>query len=359
VDIAMRRDTPTVSAPEIRCGDSTMRALVFDRFGPPAEVLALKDVPAPVARSGEALVRMKLVPINPSDLMTVRGLYGRLPGIPATPGFEGCGVVEKATGLLATLRGLRPGRRVAVLNPAGGNWAERVVVPARQLVPVPDDVPDEQVAMFFVNPATVLAMVERVLRVPRGAWLLQTAAASALGKMIVKLGRLRGFRTLNLVRSPESAEALRRLGAEAVVVTSTDTVAARIDELTAGKKAAFALDCVGGDMGRLAVEGLAAGGRMLVYGALSGESIPLAPRALIGGQKSIAGFWLSEWARSQGPLAMLGLFREITQLLRAGVLTSEIEAVYAMEQFGPAVEHASRPGRTGKVLLRMEASRES
>ena len=334
-----------------------MRALVFDRFGPPAEVLTLRDVVVPFARPGDALVRMKLVPINPSDLMTVRGLYGRLPSLPATPGFEGCGVVVQASGLLATLRGLRPGRRVAVLNAAGGNWAEQVAVPARQLVPVPDDIPDEQVATFFVNPATVLAMVERVLRVPAGAWLLQTAAASALGKMIVKLGRKRGFRTLNLVRSPESAESLNRLGAEAVVVTSTESVAARIDELTAGKKAAFALDCVGGEMGRMAVEGLAPGGRMLVYGALSGEPIPLAPRQLMGEQKSIAGFWLSEWVKSQGPLAMLGLFREIVQLLRAGVLTSEIEATYPMEQFGPAVEHASRPGRTGKVLLQMEASR--
>jgi NADPH:quinone reductase-like Zn-dependent oxidoreductase len=126
--------------------------------------------------------------------------------------------------------------------------------------------------------------------------------------------------------------------------------------LTAGKKCAFALDCVGGDMGRMAVEGLGPGGRMLVYGALSGEPIPLAPRVLMGGQKSIAGFWLSEWVKTQGLLAMLGLFREIVQLLREDVLTSQIDATYPMEQFGPAVEHATRPGRTGKVLMRIEAS---
>ncbi|HEX3313276.1 MAG TPA: alcohol dehydrogenase catalytic domain-containing protein, partial [Gemmataceae bacterium] len=84
-----------------------MRALVLDRFGPPEEVLHLRDVPAPVSGAGTALVRMKLAPINPSDLMTVRGIYGRLPSLPATPGFEGCGVVEKASGLLATIRGLK------------------------------------------------------------------------------------------------------------------------------------------------------------------------------------------------------------------------------------------------------------
>jgi NADPH:quinone reductase-like Zn-dependent oxidoreductase len=331
-----------------------MRALVFDRFGPPAEVLTLRDVAAPPAPlAGQALVRMKLVPINPSDLATVRGIYGRLPGLPATPGFEGCGVVEKANGLLAIVRGLRPGRRVAVLSGGGGNWAQQVALPARQLVPVPDDLSDEQVATFFVNPATALAMVNRVLRVPAGSWLLQTAAASALGRMIVKLGRHQGFRTINLVRSPDSVEPLKRLGADAVIVTQTEPVAARIDELTAGKKVAYALDCVGGEMGRHAVEALGPGGRLLVYGTLSGEPIALHPRVLMTGHKSIEGFWLSDWIRTQRPLAMLRLFREIARLLRAGVLTSEIDATYEMDAFGSAVAHASRPGRAGKVLLRM------
>jgi NADPH:quinone reductase len=330
-----------------------MRALVFDRFGPPAEVLQLRDVAAPVPAAGEALVRMKLVPINPSDLATIRGVYGRLPTLPATPGFEGYGVVEKASGLLAMVRGLRPGRRVAVLNGGGGNWAEQVAVPVRQLVPVPDDLSDEQVATFFVNPATAIAMVHRVLRVPAGSWLLQTAAASALGRMIVKLGRHQGFRTINLVRSPESVEPLQRLGADAIVVTSSEPVAARIDEITAGKKAAYALDCVGGEMGRHAVEALGPGGRLLLYGTLSETPIALHPRVLMTGHKSVEGFWLSDWLRTQRPLAMLGLFREITRLLRAGVLTSEIEETYGIDAFGSAVQHASRPGRTGKVLLRM------
>jgi NADPH:quinone reductase len=330
-----------------------MRALVFDRFGPPSEVLQLRDIPAPAPAAGAALVRMKLVPINPSDLATVRGTYGRLPSLPATPGFEGCGVVEKASGLLAMVRGLKPGRRVAVLNGAGGNWAEQVVVPVRQLVPVPDALSDEQVATFFVNPATVLAMVNRVLRVPAGSWLLQTAAASALGRMIVKLGRHQGFRTINLVRSADSVEPLKQLGADAIIVTSAEPVQSRIDELTGGKKVAHALDCVGGEMGRHAVEALGPGGRLLVYGTLSGEPIALHSRVLMTGHKSIAGFWLSDWIRTQRPLAMLRLFREITRLLKAGVLTSEIEATYAIDAFGSAVQHASRPGRTGKVLLRM------
>src|SRR5450432_670836 len=120
-----------------------MKAIVFERFGEPREVLQLRDVPMPAEpASGEVRVRMKMSPINPSDLMTVRGLYGKLPSLPATPGFEGVGVIDAVgSGWLAKLRGIKPGRRVAVLNAKGGNWQEFVNLSAKQVVPIPDDLP--------------------------------------------------------------------------------------------------------------------------------------------------------------------------------------------------------------------------
>src|SRR5206468_699626 len=145
--------------------------------------------PPPPGR-GRVRVRILASPVNPSDLLFVRGVYGRKPSPPATPGFEGVGVVEESGGGLLGRRVLR--RRVAVLNGSGGNWQEQVVVPAQQAVPVPAGLPDEQAASFFVNPATALAMTRHVLRVPAGAWLLQTAAGSALGRMIIRLGRQEG-----------------------------------------------------------------------------------------------------------------------------------------------------------------------
>src|SRR5438552_747478 len=120
-----------------------MKAIVFDRFGEPADVLQLRDIPAVEPGRGQVRVRMRASPVNPSDLLVVRGQYGRLPSLPATPGFEGVGVIDAVGGgWLARLRGLRPGRRVAVLNSGGGNWQELVVIPARSAVPVPDDLPD-------------------------------------------------------------------------------------------------------------------------------------------------------------------------------------------------------------------------
>ena len=115
-----------------------MKRVVFDRPGPPAEVLRIEDdVPAPQPGRGEVLVRMLASPVNPSDLMYVAGKYGLKPKLPATPGFEGVGVVEANGG--GVLGWLRKGKRVAVINDRIGNWAEYTVTKARQVVPVPDD----------------------------------------------------------------------------------------------------------------------------------------------------------------------------------------------------------------------------
>jgi NADPH:quinone reductase len=330
-----------------------MKALVFDRIGEPSEVLRIEDVPVPEPGPGQVRVRMLASPINPSDLMVVRGQYGRLPTLPATPGFEGVGVIDAAgSGLLAKLRGLKPGRRVAVLNGEGGNWQERVIVSARQAVPVGDDLADDQVAMFFVNPATSLIMTRAVLNVPDGEWLLQTAAASALGRMVIRLGQQFGFRTINVVRRAEQAEVLRRAGAQHVVVSNGEQLAKSVREITGGG-VKYALDPVGGSLAAAVVECLAAGGRMLVYGSLSAETMTLDPRWLITGQKSIAGFWLSDWVKTQGVFQMLKLFRQVQSLMRQRILISEVAGEFALEDFQTALAQAQLQGRTGKVLLRL------
>jgi NADPH:quinone reductase-like Zn-dependent oxidoreductase len=335
-----------------------MRAIVFDRFGDPGEVLEVREVPRPEPGRGQVRVRMLASPVNPAELLTVRGTYGRRPPLPATPGFEGVGVVEAAgPGLLRHLRRLVPGRRVVVLNGQSGNWQEEVVVPATQLVPVAGDLPDEQAATFFVNPATALAMVRRVLAVPRGAWLLQTAAGSALGRMLIRLGKHDGFRTLNVVRRREQAEELLRAGADAVVCTADEMLEERVQAITGGRGVPFAVDAVGGATGSAVLRSLGPRGRMLVYGTLSEEPLEVNPRTLMAGQKSVEGFWLSEWARAQGKVTMLGLLRQISGLLRAGVLTSEVGATFPLEQVREAVREAAAPGRKGKVLLRLGPER--
>jgi NADPH:quinone reductase-like Zn-dependent oxidoreductase len=331
-----------------------MKAAVFDRFGVPEEVLQAREVPQPEPGAGQVRVRMVASPVNPSDLLVVRGEYGRLPTLPATPGFEGVGVVDRSGGgVIALFRGLKPGKRVAVLSGGGGAWAEFAVVPARQLVPLPDAIPDEQAASFFVNPASALAMTRYVLKVPPGEWLLQTAAGSALGRMVIRLGKHYGFRTINVVRRRGQAEDLQGGGADAVICTADESVPERVRALTDGKGVKYALDAVGGATGSAVVQSLGAGGRLLVYGTLSGEPIALDPRLLMVGRKCVQGFWLSEWVREQHALTMLSLFGAISGLMRAGVLTSDVGATFPLNDVQKAVAHAVQPGRQGKVLLRL------
>ena len=175
-----------------------MKAAVFESFGEPSQVLTVRDVPDPMPGPGQVRVRMIMSPINPSDLLVVQGLYGVLPKLPSTPGFEGVGIVDEVgPGLLAQLLRLK-GKRVVAINSAGGNWAETAIIPARQARPVPDDIPDEQAACYFVNPATVLAMARNPLVSGcrrRASGCSQSAAGSRRsGRMLINLGRPRWFR---------------------------------------------------------------------------------------------------------------------------------------------------------------------
>jgi NADPH:quinone reductase-like Zn-dependent oxidoreductase len=328
-----------------------MKAVVCDRWGDPEQVLQVREVPPPAApKSGEVRVRMLASPINPSDLLMVRGAYGKQPRLPCVPGFEGVGVVEEGSGLLAWRV---KGKRVAVLNSTSGNWQEQVTIPARQAVPVPDDVSDEQVASFFVNPASALIMTRYLLKVRRGEWLLQTAAGSQLGRMVIRLGQLHGFKTLNVVRRREQAEELLRLGGTAAVATNDESLVERVQTLTNNEGVRYAIDAVGGETGTLALRSLGRGGRLLLYGTLAGEPIEIDPRVLLVGQKRVEGFWLSEWVRDQGVVTMLLLFRKIGQLMRGGTLTTEVGQTFAIDDIQAAVRHAATPGRTGKTLLRI------
>jgi NADPH:quinone reductase-like Zn-dependent oxidoreductase len=331
-----------------------MKAAIFDRFGVPEEVLQVRDVPLPEPGRNQVRLRVLVSPINPSDLMTVRGEYGTRPSLPAIPGYEGVGVVDKSGGgLLPKLRGLKPGRRVAFSSTAGGAWAEYAVVSARQLVPVPDDIPDEQAASFFVNPASALVMTQYVLKVPPGEWLLQTAAGSALGRMVIRLGKHFGFRTVNVVRRHEQAEELRRAGADFLICTADESIPQGVRDLTQGRGVKYAMDPVGGATGAAVIESLGARGRLLLYGTLSGEPIAIDPRVLIVGQKRVEGFWLSEWVREQRVLTMLRMSRAIRDLMRGGILTTEIGATFPLDEIAKAVAQAAQPGRSGKVQLRL------
>jgi len=328
-----------------------MRSIVFEKFGEPADVLALRDLPLPEPGPGEVRVRMLATPVNPSDLLMIRGQYARLPKLPATPGFEGVGIVDAAgPGLLGRFL---LGKRVAALNSRTGSWSEFAVVTARQAIPLSPRLPLEQAAMFFVNPATAFILTRRVLAVRRGEWLLQTAAGSALGRMIIRLAKRFGFKTINVVRRPEQVAELKEIGGDVVIADAGPGLREQVGVATSGRGVRYAVDPVGGTMGAAVVGCLAPGGRLILYGTLSGDPLPLSPRDLIASSAIVEGFWLGNWMARQNLIGKLKLVRTLTGLILDGVLASEVGRAFSLADIQEAVRTAEKVGRGGKALLKM------
>lgn len=331
-----------------------MRALQFDRHGEPRDVLELREVqPAPM-KAGQARVRMLLTPINPSDLLRVRGLYGAMPSYPASPGFEGVGIIEESKAPFSKLfRGIGAGRKVVVLNQFTGNWQDQVVLPAYRLFPVPEGVSDHDAAGYFVNPATALIMTKYELKVPEGAWLLQSAAGSSLGKMVIKLGKKLGFKTINIVRRAETAEIIKKLGADETIDAAKEDVVARVKEITKGQGVRYALDAVGGTAVSQVIQCLGEHGHILLYGSLDMSPGEFTNRHIIGNNIKIESFALQRWSAAKSSLQLLSLLKEIGRLMQENILTADIAEVFPIDRFQEAIVAAETPGRQGKILLQM------
>lgn len=334
-----------------------MRAVVFEQFGEPSQVLAVQQLPEPETPRGFVGVRMKLAPINPADLSTVRGTYGKRPELPTSPGYEGVGVVVSAN---AGLYGrFLQGKRVAVLNAPNGTWREQLVINPKQVIPLPDAVPDEQAASFFINPATAYLLTRQIHSIQPGEWLLQSAANSEVGRMVIRLGKTFGFRTINLVRQAAQVDELLSLGADQVLVfdPSRDSPAdlqLRVAGIVGQAGIKSAIDPIGGPTGSALVRCLGPGGKLIVYGTLSGEPLSFSSRELMTQSASIEGFWLSNHMSRRSLLGKLKLIRELTRLTRQGVFQSRIDAVYPVDQLREALRAVERPQRVGKVLLNLE-----
>ncbi|WP_217915139.1 zinc-dependent alcohol dehydrogenase family protein [Miltoncostaea marina] len=322
------------------------RAVRIARFGEPADVLEVATVPAPEPGPGEVVLRLRARPVNPSDLSVVRGRYGELPELPATPGLEGMGEVEA---LGPGVGSAAVGDRVVPLGISPGTWAERMAVPAAALVPVPDAVGDEAAAQLVVNPLTAWILVTEELGVEPGEWLLQSAAGSTLGRMVIQLGRARGFRTLNVVRRPEQRDELLALGADEVLVAGDD-LPERVREVTGGG-APKAIDAVAGALGAAMAASLAPGGTLVVYGRLSQRPMPLDAGLQVFLGTAVRGFWLARWFRETPRERVAGTIGDVLGLMADGTIDPPVEARYDLADVREAAAHAERPGRSGKVIL--------
>jgi NADPH:quinone reductase-like Zn-dependent oxidoreductase len=329
-----------------------MKSVRFRQYGEPAKVLAVEERPVPEPGKDEARVRMLATPVNPSDLLYVRGLYAGVQAhFPAPAGFEGVGIVDA---LGSGARDLARGQRVSVVNGQGGNWAEYTLVSARDLIPVADDVPDEQAASFVINPASAILMLHHVLAVPRGEWLLQSAAGSQIGHMLIRLAKRAGIKTINIVRRREAVAELRQLGADAVIVSTDGPIDEQVRDIAGPDGVRYAVDPVAGETGTQLFKALHEEGRMLLYGSLSGEPIRVGddPRYILAGRRVLEVFWLGYWLPRLETEARRQLMDAIAGLVRDGILETSPGRRYSLDEIGAAVTEAESARNQGKVLLR-------
>jgi NADPH:quinone reductase-like Zn-dependent oxidoreductase len=182
---------------------------------------------------------------------------------------------------------------------------------------------------------------------------LITAAGSALGKSVVRMGRRDGFRTICVVRSSANAASLAALGADAVIETDHQDLVAEVARITSGRGVGYALDCVGGELTGDVVRCLGLDGWLVIYGTLADSPLQIPGRDLMMPVAHVSGFLLPNWMALQSPLKLLGVLRAVKRLTIEGVFHTDVSETYPLEQAARAVEAAIVPGRTGKVMLRM------
>lgn len=332
---------------------TTQTRVVVAQFNPadPASTLEVTSGPVPKPSSGEVLVRLTCRPINPADVFSVMGVYpGFTPkSLPAVPGLEGCGVIADANGCEGLSDGMR-GVCFANTKDGEGTWQEYVVVAAASFMPVPDSVPDSSAAQFLVNPITVLGMLD-VLEIPAGEYLIQTAAGSVLGRQLITICKARGIKTINVIRRADGKSELLELGADHVVVSTTEDAPARIQEITGSKGAYAAVDAVAGDMTAVCTGGVRSGGTVMVYGAMSGIEYKGSVVDTLFRQVTTRGFWLNVWLGSLTPARKGEVFGDMLKMLADGSMVPLAGKTFELKDCVAAFKHSQSEARGGKVLL--------
>ena len=322
-----------------------MKVIEFNTLGNPADVLQLKDVPAQSPGAGEIKVQVLATPIHPANLLQIAGEYAAAPDLPSIPGGEGIArVIELGDGVTH----LQTGQNV-LLAGVGGTWRDEIVAPASAFIPAPPgDV--EQLSMLAVNPLTAHLMLSDFVDLQEGDWIIQSAANSAVGEMVIQLATQRGINTVNVVRREELVPDLKSLGGTVVLVDGPD-LAERVSAATNGADIKLAFDAVAGATFERLVETLGYGATVVSYGTLSGNLPELNMRALIANDVRPRGFWLAKWYETASAEQKQAALGALIPAIASGQVKTKIDSRFPLEEVAEAVTRAAASGRDGKVLL--------
>ena len=326
---------------------SSMRAVQLDE---PNGKLSLREIPVPRPQAGQVLIRMAAAPINPSDLGSLSGLsYSGKRQFPFTPGLEGSGtVVAAGEGLMARFLN---GRRVACSAPLTGNgtWAEYMLTSAKSCIPLNKDVSFEQGATLLVNPLSALALLDIARRGKHRA-MVSTAAASALGGMLLRLGKRWNIPIIHVVRRQAQVDWVRGLGGQYVLDSSDADFVEQLRRLAQQLQATLLLDAISGGMTQQLAEAAPPGSTILLYSRLSDDACVIDARTALVKDLRLEGWFLANWLGKKNLLEMLALARQAQSLL-ATDLHSPIHKRFALAETQKALETYTGNMGAGKILL--------
>lgn len=325
-----------------------MTAVILDSYTG-AGGLRVEQRPVPQPGANQVLIKVEASPINPSDLTFLEGRYGFRRSVPTVPGLEASGTVVAAGGNL--MGRYLIGRRVACIasQDLDGVWAEYVCTSSSLALPLNDDVPFEQGSMSVVNPLSAISLIA-IAKDGGHQTVINNAAASALGQMILRHGRSSGVQVINIVRRQEQVDLLRELGAELVLNSSDEDFTKRLTEACQEHQVRLAFDAVAGEMTFKLLNALKPGGRVTVYGGLSGAASQVNPQDLIFGGKRVDGFWLTSWMGRRNMFNNLMTWRQ-AQKLMLGELQTMVRSRYGLGDVRTAVSDYQQKMTGGKVLL--------
>lgn len=311
-----------------------MRAVQIREFGGP-EVLEVVDLPDPAPADGEVLVEVARTGMNFADTHTRENVYLAKQELPLIPGAEIAGRTAD-------------GRRVAAVLPSGG-YAEKVAVPESSLVPIPDDVSDEQAAAVLIQGLTAWALLRISAKVEAGETVVVEGAAGGTGTLAVQLAKSMGAKVIALASSPDKRELTARLGADATADSRADDLAGAIRDANGGDDVDVVLEMSGGRAFDDCFSILAPFGRLVAFGIASREPNLVKSSKLMKTSRTVAGFWITHLMQRQD-LVERGA-SELFAAVAAGDLEIVIGGTYGLAEAADAQRALAERRTHGKLLL--------
>jgi putative PIG3 family NAD(P)H quinone oxidoreductase len=325
-----------------------VKAITLPEPGGP-DALVLDEVPEPLPRPGEVVVEVVAAGVNRADVMQRQGFYDPPPGSSAYPGLEVSGrIVQLGEGV----EGWSVGDEVCALL-TGGGYAEKVAVPAGQLLPVPAGVDLEVAAALPEVTCTVWSNVFMTANIQPGEVLLVHGGGSGIGTMAVQLGREVGARVAVTAGSPEKLEVCRELGASILVNYRTEDFEEVVRGATDGHGADVILDNIGAKYLARNVGVLAVNGRLIVIGLQGGRSGEINLGAMLAKRCALVATTLRARPAAEKAAIVAAVREHVWPLVEDGRVRPIVHATYPLADAPEAHREMEASSHIGKLLLKV------